>query len=112
MAEQLVEVPTLLSVAVLQQRTAEQLASIPVPRGRHGRISERIVEQTFFPSRDEHISERTVEQVVDIPVHGRGVSSRGASRLCPRCPGTVQQRLVVVSSWFSPGTGFNGVFWS
>ena len=38
MAEQLVEVPTLLSVAVLQQRTAEQLASIPVPRGRHGRL--------------------------------------------------------------------------
>ena len=35
MAEQLVEVPTLLSVAVLQQRTAEQIVGIP---GRHGRL--------------------------------------------------------------------------
>ena len=32
--EQLVEVPTLLSVAVLQQRTAEQIVDTPVPRGR------------------------------------------------------------------------------
>ena len=40
------------------------------------RISERIVEQTVFPSRDERISERIVEQFVDIPVHGRGASSR------------------------------------
>ena len=35
------------------------------------------MEQTVFPSRVERISERTVEQVVDIPVHGRGASSRG-----------------------------------
>ena len=35
--EQLVEVPTVLSVAELQQRTAEQLVNIPVPRGRSGR---------------------------------------------------------------------------
>ena len=35
MVEQLVEVPTVLSVAVLRQSTAEQIIDIPVPRG-HG----------------------------------------------------------------------------
>ena len=49
MVEQLVEVPTLLSVAVLQQRTAEQLASIPVPRGRvQGFFSHYRVQQRFL----------------------------------------------------------------
>ena len=92
-AEQLVEVPTVLSPL----RIAEQIVGNPVPLGRgkrrvqgfpprpsstapyscEERISERIVEQTVSPSREERISERTVEQVVDIPVHGRGVSSRG-----------------------------------
>ena len=60
------------------------------------------MEQTFFPSRDERISERTVEQVVDIPVHGRGVSSRGGpqgSSWLSR--DRVQQRLVVVFMVFS-----------
>ena len=34
LAEQLVEVPTVLSLAFLQQQTAEQIIDIPVPRGR------------------------------------------------------------------------------
>ena len=57
--EQLVEVPTLLSVAVLQQRTAEQLASIPVPRGRgQGFLPEQ--SSTAISSSGKRISERTV----------------------------------------------------
>ena len=59
MAEQLVEVPTLLSVAVLQQRTAEQLASIPVPRGRHGRLPGSLPGQGSTAS--------AAEQTADIP---------------------------------------------
>ena len=59
MAEQLVEVPTLLSVAVLQQRTAEQLACIPVPRGRHGRLPGSLPGQGSTAS--------AVEQIADIP---------------------------------------------
>ena len=59
MAEQLVEVPTLLSVAVLQQRTAEQLASIPVPRGRHGRLPGSLPGQGSTAS--------AAEQIADIP---------------------------------------------
>ena len=35
--EQLVEVPTVLSCVLLQQRSAEQIVDIPVPRGR-GRV--------------------------------------------------------------------------
>ena len=34
MAEQLVEVPTVLSYALLQQRNVEQIVDIPVPHGR------------------------------------------------------------------------------
>ena len=83
--EQVIEVPkistpsrcprTVLSVP----QTAEQLVEVPtfISYSREARISERIVEQTVSPSRDERISERTVEQFVDIPVHGRGASSRG-----------------------------------
>ena len=59
MAEQLVEVPTLLSVAVLQQRTAEQLASIPAPRGRHGRLPGSLPGQGSTAS--------AAEQIADIP---------------------------------------------
>ena len=59
MAEQLVEVPTLLSVAVLQQRTAEQLASILFPRGRHGRLPGSLPGQGSTAS--------VAEQIADIP---------------------------------------------
>ena len=36
MAEQLMEVPTVLSPSLLQQQTVEQTVNIPVPRGRGG----------------------------------------------------------------------------
>ena len=35
-AEQLVEVPTVVSFASLQQQTVEQIVNLPVPRGREG----------------------------------------------------------------------------
>ena len=58
-------------------RIPERIVEQTVFPSREERIPERIVEQSVFPSREERISERTVEQIVDIPVHGRGVSSRG-----------------------------------
>ena len=85
-AEQMVEVPTVLSPL----RIAEQIVGIPVPRGRgqgslpgqsttatHSsgkRISERIVEQIVdFP-------EKTVEQIVDIsPGDGLGLGSTSSA---------------------------------
>ena len=73
LAEQLVEVPTIVSHSWLQLRM-EQNVDIPVP-GRGGRISGL---QGFLPrqsstallSSGERISERTVEQIVDIPGGG------------------------------------------
>ena len=77
--EQLVEVPTLLSVAVLQQRTAEQLAYIPVPRGRgQGFLPEQ--SSTAISSSGKRISERTVERIVDIsPGGGLGHGSSSSA---------------------------------
>ena len=72
--EQLVEVPTLLSVAVLQQRTAEQIVDTPVPRGRG---------QGFLPASGKRISERTVEQIVDIPSSGGGLGHGASSSAGP-----------------------------
>ena len=73
LAEQLVEVPTIVSYSSLQ-RTVEQHVDIPVP-GRGGRISGF---QGFLPEQsstapqfsEERISERIVEQIVDIPRGG------------------------------------------
>ena len=70
LAEQLVEVPTIVSYSWLQLRM-EQTVDIPVP-GRGGRSSGL---QGFLPgqgstallSSEERISERTVEQTVDPP---------------------------------------------
>ena len=91
--EQLVEVPTVLSYALLQQQTAEQVIDIPVPHRRRGqrglqgshpgqRSTAKVVEQIvdipvrgglpgFFPR--QRSSQRTVEQLVDIPVLGGGL---------------------------------------
>ena len=73
LVEQLVEVPTIVSYSWLQLRM-EQNVDIPVP-GRGGRISGL---QGFLPgqsstallSSEERISERIVEQIVDIPRGG------------------------------------------
>ena len=81
-AEQLVEVPTILSPL----RIAEQIAGTPVPQGRckrRGQGSLPRQSSTPTPSSVERISERTVEQIVDIsPGDGLGqglASSAGAA---------------------------------
>ena len=62
MVEQLVDVPTVLSYTLLQQRTAEQLVNTPRLGGRR-----------FLGSLPGQVSTASVaEQTVDIPVPGRG----------------------------------------
>ena len=71
-AEQLVEVPTVMSFSSLQQSTAEQIIDIPVPRLRG-----------VHPGPGSLL--RSVKQIVDIPVpHGRGrVGGRSLQGLRP-----------------------------
>ena len=77
-AEQLVEVPTIISYPSLQ-RTVEQSVNIPVP----GREGQHVGLQGFLPrqrstaphSSEERISERIVEQIVDSRVLGGGSSA-------------------------------------
>ena len=59
--EQLVEVPTVLSYSFIQQRTAQQIIDLPVPRTR-GPLGGL---QGSLPSQG---SQRTGEQIADIPV--------------------------------------------
>ena len=83
MAEQLVEVPTVLSFSSLQQ-TVEQLVDIPVPGG--GGPSSGLQDcQDFLPGQRstsspsrKRISERTVEQIVD-PFSRGGFSGSSSS---------------------------------
>ena len=68
-AEQLVEVPTIVSYSSLQQRPAKQTVDIPVPHGRGDRGGGRVPQG----SRPGQNSTVLVEQNVDIPVpQGRG----------------------------------------
>ena len=62
-AELLVEVPTVVSHSSLQQQSAEQIIDIPVPgtRGDRGGLQGSLPRQG---------SQRTVEQIVDIPAGG------------------------------------------
>ena len=71
-AEQLVEVPTVLSPTRIALQIAEQIVGIPVPHGRgerhvHGFLPGQ--SSTAFPSA-ERISEQIVERIVDIPSGG------------------------------------------
>ena len=68
-AEQLVEVPTVLSHSWIQQQIAEQFVDNPVPRGSGIRGGL----QGFPPGQDS--LQRTVEQIADIPVPGVGSHS-------------------------------------
>ena len=52
-AEQLVEVPTIVSYSSLQQRTAKQTVDIPVPHGRGDRGGGRRGGSTRFTPRTE-----------------------------------------------------------
>ena len=69
-AEQLVEVPTIMSFSSLQQQTAEQIIDIPVP-GRGGVRGEQGGLQGF--SSGQNSTARIVEQNVDIPVPAGGL---------------------------------------
>ena len=76
LAEELVEVPTIVSFSSLQ-RTMEQHVDIPVPRrgGRNAGLQGFLPGQcsTASPSSMERISDRIVEQVVDFPVSRGGL---------------------------------------
>ena len=104
LVEQLVEVPTIVSYAWLQLHM-EQNVDIPVP-GQGGRISGL---QRFSPgqsstalhSSEERISERIVEQIVDIP--GGGLQDFRPGILC-----TFQ--LVFLKSRMSLGKAFFALF--
>ena len=63
MAEQLVEVPTVLSCALLQQQIVEQIVDIPVP---HGRGRRRL--QDSLPRQGSTAS--GAEQIADSPIGG------------------------------------------
>ena len=71
-AEQLVEVPTVLSPTRIALQIAEQIVGIPAPRGRvQGFLPQQ--SSTATTSYLERISERTVEQIVDFPSSGGGL---------------------------------------
>ena len=78
MAEQLVEVPTVLTPTRIALRIAEQIVNTPVLQGRvQGLLPEQ--SSTASSSSLERISERTVEQIVDIPSSGRGLRQVSSS---------------------------------
>ena len=85
MADQLLEVPTIISYPSLQ-RTVEQHVDIPVP-GSGGPSSGL---QGFLPRQSstvtpsvERISERTLEQIIDISSPGDGLGRGSASSAGP-----------------------------
>ena len=81
-AEQLVEVPTVLSPTRIALQIAEQVVDTPVPQGRGGqrRVQGSLPGQstTAAHSSGQHISERIVEQIVDISLGG-GLGQGSAS---------------------------------
>ena len=81
------EVPTALSPTRIALQIAEQIVDTPVPRGRGGkrRVQGFLPEQssTAASSSLERISERTVEQIVDIPSSGGGLGHGSSSPAGP-----------------------------
>ena len=98
-AEQLVEVPTVLSPTRIALQIAEQIVDTPVPRGRgQGRVQGFLPRQssTATPSAEERISERIVEQLVDTsPGVGLGQGSSSSA-------GPADEDFIRVFSHFSP----------
>ena len=96
--DQLVEVPTVLTKTRIALQIAEQIAGIPVPRGCGEQRLQGLLpgQGSTSVSSAERISERTVEQIVDIPggglpgfSHGQGSTSvSSAERISER---TVEQ---------------------
>ena len=80
MAEQLVEVPTVLTPSRIALRIAEQIVNTPVPQGRvQGFLPEQ---STTAQTTSERLSERIVEQIVDIP-SDVGLGQGSSSSACP-----------------------------
>ena len=94
-AEQLVEVPTVLSPLRIAEQIAEQIVLIPVPQGRvQGFLPKQ--GSTATPSSLERISEQIVEQIVDIsPGGGLGQGSASSA-------GAADEDFTLVFSQFSP----------
>ena len=84
-AEQLVEVPTVLSPTRIALRIAEQLVDTPVPQGRGKRRGQGFLpgQSSTAVSSAKRISERTVEQIVDIPSSGGGLAHESSSSAGP-----------------------------
>ena len=81
-AKQLVEVPTVLSPTRIALPIAEQTVDTPVPRGLvQGFLP--VQSSTATPSSKKRISERTVEQIVDIPSSGGGLGQGSSSSAGP-----------------------------
>ena len=93
MLEQVVEVPTVLSLSSLQQ-TAEQIVDIPVPRGRDRRLQGSLARRS---------STVAGVQNVDFPVRG---GLRGF------LPEQVSQRTVEVFKIFTSVRVYSFIFWS
>ena len=104
LAEQPVEVPTIVSFSSLQ-RTMEQHVDIPVPR-RGGPITGLLLDRVQQrPSSKKRISEWTVEQIVDPVSSGRllgSLSGQGSSS--SHSPAGVEERAD------EPGEGFFRTF--
>ena len=85
MAEQLVEVPTVLSPTRTALRIAEQIVDTPVPQGRGKRRGQGFLpgQSSTAVSSAKRISERTVEQIVDIPSSGGGLAHESSSSAGP-----------------------------
>ena len=84
-AEQLVEVPTVLSPTRIALRIAEQIVDTPVPQGRGKRRGQGFLpgQSSTAVSSAKRISERTVEQIVDIPSSGVGLGQGSSSSAGP-----------------------------
>ena len=118
-AEQLVEVPTVLTPTRIALQIAEQIVGIPVPRGCGEQRLQGLLpgQGSTSVSSAQRISERTVEQIVDIPGGGLpGFSpGHGSSAVC----GAEHTHFPVPLRrggfgdgglpGFSPRTGFNSV---
>ena len=76
LAEQLVEVPTILYL--LKQRISVQIVDNPVPRGRGRRL------QGFLPRQSP--TAQSAEQLADVPIHGGGLQgSRPGQNSAAHC---------------------------
>ena len=98
-AEQLVEVPTVLTPTRIALQIAEQIVGIPVPRGCGEQRLQGLLpgQGSTSVSSAQRISERTVEQIVDIPGGGLPAFSpgQGSSAVVEQNTLTFQFLLVV-----------------